>query len=157
AWWAYTRNKRSVTLDVTDPAGRDRLLELVHSAHFLIESEAPGVRATQGLGYEDLATINPALIYVSITPFGQTGPRAGWAASDLTVWAGGGPLILTGDSDRPPVRLPIPQAFLHASAEAAVGALVAHHERLRSGRGQHVDVSAQQAVALATQSYILCD
>jgi benzylsuccinate CoA-transferase BbsE subunit len=51
----------------------------------------------------------------------------------------------------------VPQAYLHASAEAAVGALVAHHERERSGRGQHVDVSAQQAVALATQSYILCD
>src|SRR5262245_58269374 len=102
AWWAYTRNKRSVTLDVTDPAGRDRLLELVRSAHFLIESETPGVRAVQRLDYEDLAVINPALIYVSITPFGQTGPRARWAASDLTVWAAGGPLILTGDSDRPP-------------------------------------------------------
>src|SRR5262249_34394486 len=68
-----------------------------------------------------------------------------------------GPLVLPGDSDRRPVGLPVPRAFLHASAEAAVGALVAHHERLRSGRGQQVDVSAQQAVALATQSYILCD
>jgi crotonobetainyl-CoA:carnitine CoA-transferase CaiB-like acyl-CoA transferase len=55
------------------------------------------------------------------------------------------------------VRLPVPQAYLHASADAAVGAMIAHHERVRSGRGQHVDVSAQQAVALATQSYILCD
>ena len=64
--------------------------------------------------------VNPALIYVSITPFGQDGPKARWAATDLTVLAAGGPLILTGDDDRAPVRLPVPQAFLHAGAEAAV-------------------------------------
>lgn len=156
-WWAYARNKRSVTLDVASPAGRERLLELARTAHFLIESAPPGVRAAQRLAYPDLAAVNPALVYVSITPFGQRGPRAGWAASDLVVWAAGGPLVLTGDADRPPVRLPIAQAFLHASADAAVGALIAHHERQRTGRGQHVDVSAQQSVALATQSYILCD
>ena len=156
-WWAYTRNKRSLTLDLERTAGRDLLVELARTAHFLVESDDPGTLAARGLAYADLAAVNPALIYVSITPFGQTGPRAGWAASDLVLWAAGGPLVLTGDSDRPPVRLPIPQAYLHASADAAVAALIAHHERQRSGRGQHVDVSAQQSVALATQSYILCD
>ena len=69
--------------------------------------------------------------------------------------AAGGLLLLSGDDDRAPVRLPVPQAYLHAAAEAAVAALIAHHERQRSGRGQHVDVSAQQAIALATQSYLL--
>ena len=69
--------------------------------------------------------------------------------------AAGGPLILAGDADRPPVRLCVPQAYLHASADAAVAALAAHHERARSGLGQHVDVAAQQSVAMATQSYIL--
>jgi crotonobetainyl-CoA:carnitine CoA-transferase CaiB-like acyl-CoA transferase len=69
--------------------------------------------------------------------------------------AAGGPLILAGDEDRPPVRLSIPQAYLHASADAAVAALAAHHERTRSGLGQQVDVAAQQSVAMATQSYIL--
>jgi crotonobetainyl-CoA:carnitine CoA-transferase CaiB-like acyl-CoA transferase len=156
-WWAYTRNKRSLTLDVGRPAGRDLLMQLARTAHFVIESEDPGALARHGLGYDDLAAVNPALVYVSITPFGQSGPRAGWAASDLVLWAAGGPLVLTGDSDRPPVRLPIPQAYLHAAADAAVAALIAHHERAGSGRGQHVDVSAQQSVALATQSYILCD
>jgi len=152
-WWAYARNTRSVVLDVD--AGRDAFLRLVRSAHFLIESDAPGALARRGLGYDDLAAVNPALIYVSITAFGQDGPKAGWAASDLVVLASGGPLVLTGDDDRAPVRLPVPQAFLHAGADAAVAALIAHHERRRSGRGQHVDVSAQQSVALATQSYIL--
>src|SRR3989442_1407810 len=103
----------------------------------------------------DLTALNPALVYVSITPFGQEGPKAHYADSDLIILAAGGPLVLTGDDDRPPVRVSVPQAYLHASAEAAVAALIAHHERQRSGQGQHVDVSAQQAVAQATQSGIL--
>ena len=71
------------------------------------------------------------------------------------ILAAGGPLSLTGDDDRPPVRVTVPQAYSHAAAEAAGAALIALHERHRSGLGQHVDVSAQQAVAMATQSNIL--
>ena len=155
-WWAQTRNKRSVTLALETGDGRDLFRHLVASAHFLIESDDPGMMAARGLGPERLLAEHPALVYVSITPFGQDGPKAGFADSDLVLLAAGGPLLLLGDDDRPPVRLPVPQAYLHAAAEAAVGAMIAHHERQRSGRGQHVDVSAQQAVALATQSYILC-
>jgi crotonobetainyl-CoA:carnitine CoA-transferase CaiB-like acyl-CoA transferase len=154
-WWAYNRNKRSITLDITSSDGQAILHRLIASAHFLIESDTPGTLAAYGLGYDDLATLNPALVYVSITPFGQDGPKAHYADSDLIILAAGGPLVLTGDDDRPPVRVSVPQAYLHASAEAAVAALIAHHERQRSGRGQHVDVSAQQAVAQATQSGIL--
>jgi crotonobetainyl-CoA:carnitine CoA-transferase CaiB-like acyl-CoA transferase len=111
--------------------------------------------ARLGLGFEELARRNPALVYVSVTPFGQTGPKAHWAASDLTVLAAAGALWLMGDEDRPPVRISVPQAFLHAGAEAAAATLVALHERRRSGRGQHVDVSAQQAATLTTQSDIV--
>ena len=154
-WWAYARNKRSAVLDLETAEGQQRLRELVAGADFLIESDRPGSMARRGLDYEQLARVNPALIYVSITAYGQDGPKAGLAASDLTVLAAGGPLILYGDADRPPVRASVPQAFLHAGAEAAAAALIALHERTRSGRGQHVDVSAQQAVALATQADIL--
>lgn len=157
AWWAYARGKRSVVLDLEDRRDRAAFLALVRSADFLVESFRPGTMARLGLDWAALAALNPALVYVSITPWGQTGPRAGWEASDLVTWAAGGPMHLTGDADRPPIRLPVPQSELHAAAEAAVAALVAHHERVRSGHGQHVDVSAEQAVALATQSYILCD
>ena len=156
-WWAYNRNKRSVTLDVANDEGKDILRRLAAGAHFFIESDTPGHMAGLGLGYEELAAINPALVYVSISPFGQDGPKAGYADSDLIVLAAGGPLVLTGDDDRPPVRVSVPQGYLHAGAEAAVAALVAHHERMRSGLGQHVDVSAQQAVAQATQSFILAN
>jgi len=154
-WWAFSRNKRSVTLNLESDAGRVMLQRLVEGAHFLIESDTPGRLAARGLGYDDLAAVNPALICVSISPFGQNGPKAGYADSDLAIMAAGGPLLLTGDDDRPPVRLSVPQAYLHASAEAAAAAMIAHNERQRSGRGQHVDVSAQQAVAAATQSGIL--
>ncbi len=154
-WIAYTRNQRSVILDLDTPAGQARLRDLVRSAHFLIESADPGVPAQRGLSYEHLAAINPALIYVSVTPFGQSGPQAQWAASDLTILAAGGPLLLNGDGDRAPLRLGVAQAYPHAGAEAALAALIAHHERLRSGYGQHIDVSAQATVTVATQSALL--
>lgn len=152
-WWAYNRNKRSITLDLTDSDGQALLRRLAATAHFVLESENPGTLAGYGLGYDDLSPINPALIYVSITPFGQDGPKASYADSDLIVLAASGPLMLTGDDDRPPLRVSVPQAYLHAGAEAAVAAMVAHHERQRCGRGQHVDVSAQQAAMQATQSF----
>jgi crotonobetainyl-CoA:carnitine CoA-transferase CaiB-like acyl-CoA transferase len=111
--------------------------------------------ARLGLGYEELASVNPGLIYVSISAFGQDGPKASYADSDLVILAAGGPLILYGDHDRAPLRLSVPQAYLHACADGAVAALIANHERQRSGKGQHIDVSAQQAVSLATQAYSL--
>lgn len=154
-WWAHCRNKRSVTLDLDRPEGRALFHRLVAHADFLIESETPGIQASRGLDYAALAAVHPKLVYVSITPFGQDGPKARWKDSDLVLMAAAGPLALMGDADRAPVRLSVPQAYAHAGAEAAGAALVAHHERARSGRGQHVDVSAQQAIALATQSNLL--
>jgi crotonobetainyl-CoA:carnitine CoA-transferase CaiB-like acyl-CoA transferase len=154
-WWAYNRNKRSVTLNHQTPEGQEILRRLVAGAHFLIESDNPGALAAQGLGYDALAALNPGLIYVSISAFGQDGPKASYADSDLVILAAAGPVMMTGDDDRAPLRLSVPQAYLHACAEGAIGALIANHERQRSGRGQHVDVSAQQAVAQATQSSIL--
>lgn len=154
-WWAYNRNKRSITLNLETEEGKAILRRLVPSAHFLIESDNPGTMSERGLGYTDLAALNPGLVYASISAFGQDGPKASYVDSDLVILAAGGPLVLTGDDDRPPVRLSVPQAYLHACAEAAVAALIANHERQRSGRGQHIDVSAQQAVAQATQAMIL--
>lgn len=154
-FFALARNKRGIELDLDCPAGRELLRRLVQGADFLIDSAAPAVRARQGLDPETLASWNPELVHVAITPFGTTGPKAHYAATDLVVMAAGGALFLSGDADRPPVRVSVPQAFLHASADAAVGALIAHHERQRSGLGQHVDVSAQQAVTLASMFGIL--
>jgi crotonobetainyl-CoA:carnitine CoA-transferase CaiB-like acyl-CoA transferase len=104
---------------------------------------------------DELRAANPALVTVAITPFGETGPKAGWPATDLTVLAAGCQLAMTGDDDRPPVRTVVPQAFLHACSDAAAGAMVALAERANSGLGQHVSVSAQRSVLQATQSYVL--
>ena len=154
-WWAYNRNKRGITLDITRSEGQDILRRLAQGTKFLIESDNPGILAQYGLSYDELAADNPGLIYVSITPFGQDGPKASYADSDLIILASSGPLVITGDEDRPPVRLSVPQGYLHASAAAAPAALIALYESHQSNRGQHVDISAQQAAAHATQSTIL--
>jgi crotonobetainyl-CoA:carnitine CoA-transferase CaiB-like acyl-CoA transferase len=156
-WWSYARGSRSLTLDLRAPAGAELFRRLAARADFVIDSAGPGGMAALGLGPDALARVNPRVVTVAISAFGASGPKATWAESDLVLLAAGGPLVLQGDDDRAPIRLPVPQAYLHAAADAALAALVAHHERERSGRGQHVDVSAQQSVALATQSYILCD
>jgi crotonobetainyl-CoA:carnitine CoA-transferase CaiB-like acyl-CoA transferase len=151
-WLAFNRNKRSLTLDLASAAGREIFKRLMATADFLIESENPGAMTAIGLDYAALSAINPALVYVSITPFGQTGPKASYADSDLILMAASGVMILYGDEDRPPLRMSVPQAYLHASADAAGAALIAYYERLESGRGQQVDVSAQTSITLAGQS-----
>ena len=152
-WWSYSCGKRSLVLDIDEDQAT--FLKLVAQADFLIESEAPGEMAARGFEYESLAAINPRLIMVTITPYGSTGPKSSWAASDITLAAAGGSMSLTGDEDRPPLRVSVPQTWHHAAIEAATGALIALHERNQSGRGQHVDISVQQAMTFATQGYIL--
>lgn len=154
-WWAYARNKRSIEIDLDVPDGRAAFLELAASADVVIDSFAPGHLARLGLGYSELSAVNPRIVLTSISAFGATGPKATWAASDLTVWASSGAHFLTGDDDRAPVAPSVPQAFLHAGAEAAVATLLALTAREQTGRGQHVDVSAQAACLMATQSVIL--
>ncbi|MDE2986593.1 MAG: CoA transferase [Chloroflexota bacterium] len=154
-WQSYARGKRSLVLDLETDEGRARLIDLARSADALIESADVGAMDALGLGYEALSAVNPGLIHVAITPFGSTGPKAGWAATDITVAASAGPMIQSGDRDRPPLRVGLPQTALHAGAEAALGVLMGLHERKRSGLGQFVDVSAQAAYAQATQSGII--
>ena len=152
-WWqAYARGKQSLVLDLETAGGRERLAELAAEADFLLESFSRQNAARYGIDYERYAAANPGLIMVSISPFGRSGPKADWPATDLTVWAASGAHILSGDADRAPVRPSVPQSFLHAGADAAGAALIALHERHKSGRGQHVDVSAQQSSAQAALS-----
>lgn len=154
-WTAYTRNKRSVTCDLQRPEGRALLRRLLADADILFESDDPGAMAELGLGYEQLRDDFPRLIYASISAFGQTGPKASYQATDLTIWAAGTPLLMTGDDDRPPVRISVPQAWSHAAADAAGGAMLALHARHATGRGQHIDVSAQASAAQATLGQVL--
>ena len=152
-WQAYGRGKQSVEIDIAHE--RERFQSLIREADFLIESATASEREALGISYESLSAINPRLIVVSITPFGTGGPRSDWPATDLTVWAASGALILGGDADRAPVRTSVPQSFLHAGADAAGAALIALQERHRSCRGQHVDISGQASSAQAVLSAYL--
>lgn len=156
-WQTFAANKRGIALDVETEAGRELVRQLAAQADFLIESLGPGVLAGLGLGWDDLRLVNPRLVYATITAFGHDGPKAGFAESDLIVWAAGGPLQPNRDGDRPPLRISVPQAFLNAAADAVGGLLLAHHARVRTGRGQLVDVSAQAGLSLNTLGRVLAD
>lgn len=146
AYDAYNRGKRSVAA-----ASADEVAALAAGADIVLHNDATSF----DVDLDALRGANERLITVHITPWGETGPKADWSATDLTLFASSGQLAVTGDSDRPPVRISIPQAWLHASAQAAVAATVALEHRARTGRGQHVDLSAQQAVCETALSAIL--
>jgi len=146
AWWALAAGKRGITLNIETPRGRALLLDLVKSADFLVESFRPGYLDALGLGYEALRSINPSLIFISITPYGQSGPHSQWAAADLNIQGMGTHMALTGDADRSPLRVGVDAAYWHGGSEAVEAALIAHHHRRGTGRGQHVDVSMQQCI-----------
>jgi crotonobetainyl-CoA:carnitine CoA-transferase CaiB-like acyl-CoA transferase len=155
-FWAHNRGKRSVVLDIRTDEGRSRLLELVKGADIVVESADPGTMEALGLGYEDMARVNPALIHASVTAFGSDGPKAGWLATDLTIAASSGQMWQTGDDDRAPLRISLPQAYYHPCIEGAAAILIALYERQHtSGLGQHIDLSAQQSLNHAAQSMLL--
>lgn len=148
-WFGFNNNKRGVTLNLESPRGGELFLQLVAGAHFIIESFTPGYLDRLDLSYAALSRINPRLVHTSITPFGQTGPYSSFSASDIEIMAMSGCMSLTGDPDRPPLRISFPQSYHWTGSYAAVGALAAHLHRQRTGEGQQVDVSAQACMLWA--------
>ncbi len=113
-WFAYNSSKRGITLDLETEEGKRIFRDLVKTADFVIESFAPGDMDKLGFGYSELSRIKKDIILTSITPFGQKGPYSHYQASDLVVMGMAGELFMTGDSDRRPVNMSLPQACLHA-------------------------------------------
>lgn len=148
-WQAYNVNKRLLDVDVLTQAGRTRLDSLVVRADIVIACYRPGTPLAEIFDYNRLCALNPQVIVVAITPFGLTGPRAEWKASDLELMAASGAMSLAGEPDGPPRRISVPQSYPWTGAQAAVGALVALNHRNASGRGQLVDVSGQASVVIA--------
>ena len=147
-WLATNGSKRGITLALDRPRGRDLFLALAARADVVLETMPPGGMAALGLGWETLAARNPRLVLCSLTPYGQTGPRAAWRGSDLTVVAQSGNLWCTGDPDRAPVRCALPVSHYHGEIEAAVGVVFALIRRDATGRGQHLDVALQQVMVM---------
>ncbi len=149
---AYNRGKRSITADLATPGGRQRLAALAAGADVLLWTGRPG---DEPFDRAALEAANPGLVIVALTPFGLDGPKAHWAATDLTIGAASCSMSLTGEAELPPLRWGSPQAWLHGAADMAVAALVALQERARSGRGQLADVSAQASCLQASFCYAI--
>ena len=147
----HNAGKRSVTLDIGKPAGADLLRRLAASADILIETAPPGALAGRRLGYDELRRLSPALIYVSVTPFGQRGPWAGRKTSDLVAAAAGGLLFVSGQPEDPPTQMGADASYKMASLVALAGCMIALAGRSadEEGAGVHLDISIQQAVAMS--------
>jgi crotonobetainyl-CoA:carnitine CoA-transferase CaiB-like acyl-CoA transferase len=147
-WFAFNLNKRGITLNLNCADGQKMFKQLVKTADFVIESFPAGYMESLGLDYPELEKVNPGVIVVSITLFGQSGPYGDYRSSDIVAWALGGHLYLGGDADRPPVGISEhTQSYLHAGAEAAAAATMALYARRLSGEGQQISVSIQECVA----------
>jgi len=143
---ALNRNKRSFTLNLRVPEGREVLRALARTADVLVESFRPGVMATLELDYAALRAVNPRLVYVSLTGYGQTGPLHDRAGHDVNYLARGGFLGLTGPADGPPALPGLPIADVVGALWAAIGILLALQARERTGVGQYLDLSITDGV-----------
>jgi crotonobetainyl-CoA:carnitine CoA-transferase CaiB-like acyl-CoA transferase len=143
-------NKSGITLDTAAAEGRRLLGELAAHADVLVHNLPPAEIAAHGLDYKALAARNPRLVMTSITPFGLSGPHARFQATDAVIWNAGGIAALNGggpgSDDLPPLKAFGSQAEFQGGVTGAVATLGAVFERLRSGVGQHVDVSMQETL-----------
>jgi succinyl-CoA---D-citramalate CoA-transferase len=154
-WWnVIGRNKQSVTLNLRDAQGQEILRKLAAQADILIENFRPGTMEKWGLDYETLSQNNPGLIMVRITGFGQDGPYSSRAGFASVCEAMGGLRYISGNPDRPPVRVGVSIGDTLAGVHGAIGALVALHERERSGKGQVIDSTIFESVLAMMESLV---
>lgn len=139
------RNKRSITLNLKDPAGHELFMRIVETADIVVENFRPDVKGRLGIDYDALSARNPKIILASISGFGQTGPYAKRPGFDQIAQGMGGLMSVTGAPGEGPMRVGIPVADLTAGLFAALGILTAVVEREKSGRGQWVQTSLLQA------------
>src|SRR3954452_13299356 len=145
-WWpAIARNKRSVAVDLRDERGRDLVRRLLPHADVVLKNFKPATLERWSLGYEALAAINPAVLLVHVSGYGQTGPRAHEPGFGAIGEAVGGVRFTTGEPDRRPARTGISLGDSLAALFAVIGTLSALHERNRSGQGEEGDVAIAEA------------
>jgi crotonobetainyl-CoA:carnitine CoA-transferase CaiB-like acyl-CoA transferase len=155
AWQLTNRNKRGIALDLKSPAAREVLIRLVQWADVLVTNYPPKVRKALGLTYEEIAPLNPRLIYADITGYGSVGPEADKPGFDVTAyWARTGLMQVTHDEDSPPT-LPIPGIGDHATASTLYSAIVTGlYRREKTRRGSHVTTSLIAEGAWAAAAWI---
>lgn len=155
---AVNRGKRSLTIDLATPEGQDTVRALAEVSDIIVENYKVGTLRRYGLDYETLRTINPRLIYASVTGYGQDGPRAGAAAYDFAIQAMGGLMSVTGERDGAPgggpQKVGVPIVDMMTGMYAAVGVLAALARRAETGRGDYIDLAMLdvQTAFLANQA-----
>ena len=154
-WWpVVARNKKSLTLNLREKDGQDIVRKLIETTDILIENFRPGTMERWNLGYEELSKINPRLVMVRVTGFGQTGPyskRAGYGAIGEAM---GGLRYVVGDPSSQPSRMGISIGDELAAVHACMGAMFAIHARERTGKGQVVDSAIYEAVLNMMESLV---
>ncbi len=154
-WWpVISRNKKCITLNLRVKKGQDLLKELVRKSDFIIENFRPGTMEKWGLGYEDLKEINPRIIMIRVSGYGQTGPEAKKAGYGSIGEAMGGMRYLAGDPSLPPSRIGLSIGDSLAATYACLGALMALRHRDQTGEGQVIDSAIYEGVLAMMESVV---
>jgi len=151
SFWYENAGKLGITVDPLAPAGREHILKLAQSCDVVVESYLPGFLAASGLGYEPFSRINPGLVMASVSGFGQSGPYSSYKSCGLAASAAGGQMCVCGSTGRQPLQPYSAQPYYLASLFAACGILMALRWRDLAGKGQHIDISLQEAAAAALE------
>lgn len=155
-WWAaHARNKRSITIDLRQPEGQTLVRMLAKEADVLIENFRPGAMENWGLGFKDLHTINPKLIMLRVSGYGQTGPYKDRPGFGVIGEAMGGLRYLSGEAGRPPVRVGVSIGDTLSGLHGVIGILMAlRHREMQNGVGQEIDVALYESVFNMMESLI---
>lgn len=148
-FYCNNTNKLGITLDLEHDEGKEIFFKLLKKTDTVIETFRLGYLEEIGLGFDVLKRVNPKLILVSVTDFGENGPRSQYKSCDLVASAIGGGMYVTGSPSTPPLKPFGEQSYYTASLFAAVGILLALRKRAHSGNGEHIDISLQEAVLSA--------
>lgn len=154
-WYVQSRNKKSLTLNLRAPEGQEVVRKLAADADIVVENFRPGALEKWGLGWQQLSAINPRLIMVRLSGYGQDGPYRDRPGFGVVAEAMGGMRYVTGYADRPPVRLGISIGDSLAALHGVIGAMMAlHHRNANGGKGQYVDVALYESVFNIMESLV---
>ncbi|MBP20081.1 MAG: CoA transferase [Pseudomonadales bacterium] len=153
---AWNSNKRSIALDLKSKEGRDVFMQLVPKFDVFVENYGPGIVEKLNIGYEELSAVNPGLIYTRIKGFGTSGPYSGYRCMDMIAQAAAGAFSITGEADGPPMMPGSTTGDSGTGVQAAMAILAAYVQKQRTGEGQEIEMSMQEAMIyfVRTRAYI---
>ena len=151
SFWYENAGKTGITLDPGSPFGRERIIGLAQTCDVIVESYPPGYLESTGLGYAGLSRVNPGLVMASITGFGRSGPYSSYKSCGLAASASGGQMYVCGLPASQPLKPYGDQPYYTAALFAACGILLALRQRDLAGKGQHIDISLQEAAAASLE------